>query len=370
MKILYLITSLETGGAEFAVVDIVASLEKQGVTVDVVACEPRDMVAAKHLKEAGIPYRVLCSRRRSRHIVLAKLLLHIYKSRPDIIWTSLSWATRIGQQAGKLLNIPVVSFKHSASVKPVTYRMRHMSDLWVGDSSLVTRYLTEQMGISADRVLGWPLYQCNSHTTPAAPWDGTSKLQLGSTGRLHSVKQYDKLIEALAQAIAHTPSLADRLHLTIVGEGPERATLEQLIEHFGLQDNVSLPGHSDNVDAYLASWHLYFQPSDYEGMCLAVHEAMNAALPIVATPVGELASCVTDGVTGFVVNGEPVAALTEIILRTAEAPEQLAELGQNARRYVQQHYSRAAFDAAAKTIVERLAQLPPRRGRHIDGASS
>ncbi|MGJ8514980.1 glycosyltransferase [Carnimonas bestiolae] len=370
MKILYLITSLETGGAEFAVADIVASLQKQGLSVDVIACEPRDMVAATHLQAAGIPYRVLCSRRRASCVVLAKLLRYMRHHRPDIIWTSLSWATRIGQRAGQLLNIPVVSFKHSASVKRATYRMRHLSDLWVGDSSLVTRYLVEHMGIPADRVLNWPLYQCDAHATLAAPWDGSSTLQLGSVGRLHSVKQYDKLIEALARAIARTPSLARRLHLTIVGEGPERAALEQLIERLALQNNVSLPGFSNNVDAYLTSWHVYFQPSFYEGMCLAVHEAMNAGLPIVATPVGELTNCVQNGVTGFIAEGETVAALTEIILQIAAHPEQLAALGQQAHRYVQQHYSRASFDAAAHAIATRLSTLPPHHGTRMDRAAS
>ena len=93
MKIHYLVTSLETGGAEFAIPDIVNALEHFGHHVDVTACEPRDMGAAPHLDRAGIPYRLLDTRRHSFFLTLFRILRLLRRDRPDIIWTSLSRAT-------------------------------------------------------------------------------------------------------------------------------------------------------------------------------------------------------------------------------------------------------------------------------------
>lgn len=356
MKILYLVTSLESGGAEFAIPDIVTALMKAGQHVDIVACEPRDMMAAQRLEARGLPYTVLCKKRRLPPMVLARLLLHIHKQRPDVIWTSLSHATRIGQRAGQLLNIPVISFKHSAAVKKYVYRMRYLSSLWISDSALVADYLRQDMHIPADRIMEWPLYQATPSTPMAPGWHGQPVIQLGSVGRLHEVKNYDKLIQALSQAIRLRPDIAHRVHLTILGEGPERSTLEALVDTLGLKETVSLPGHSDRVDPFLNGLHIYFQPSRYEGMCLAVHEAMNAGLPVVATPVGELVHCVSPGRTGFMAEGELIPALVAIIHQIVDHPEQLARLGKAARHYVQSRYSPHAYQAAANAIVQRLEQ--------------
>ena len=65
MKIHYLVTTLETGGAEFAIPDIVTTLQDLGHEVKIYVCEPRDMGAAPRLKAAGLSWCLLSNRRRS-----------------------------------------------------------------------------------------------------------------------------------------------------------------------------------------------------------------------------------------------------------------------------------------------------------------
>ncbi|WP_369788744.1 glycosyltransferase family 4 protein [Rouxiella sp. WC2420] len=354
MKIHYLVTSLETGGAEFAIPDIVQTLEKLGHQVSIIACEPRDLGAAVRLTEAGLTYRLLAKRRRSLPIILGSYLATIFLDRPDVIWTSLSWGTVIGQLAGRILNIPVVSFKHSASVRFHTYWLRKMSRLWIGDSQTVVRFLRDEMHIPAQQIMPWPFFCSNPQAPQANPWDGQSVLQLGSVGRLHEVKNYALLIDALAAFLNKHPQLASHIRLTILGDGPEREALQAKIEQHDLQEVVSLPGFSGEVECFLAGLHVYVQTSRYEGMCIAAHEAMNAALPVIATPVGELREAVLEGQTGFILEGDLTAAFIDVLERIFAQPAALRQYGQQARQYVLNRFSRELYTQAAASITANI----------------
>ncbi|MBJ3813639.1 glycosyltransferase family 4 protein [Shimwellia pseudoproteus] len=354
MKIHYLVTSLETGGAEFAIPDIVRTLQNLGHEVSIIACEPRDMGAAVRLTEAGMTWRLLANKRRSLPVILGAYMIRVRADRPDVIWTSLSWGTRIGQWAGRLTGIPVVSFKHSASVRRYTYRMRGMSRLWIGDSQTVVRFLRDEMHIPPEQVMAWPFFQSNPHAPQATGWDGKSVLQLASVGRLHEVKNYAGLIDALALFLNSHPQFASRIRLTILGDGPERQALQDKIDQHGLSDVVSLPGFSPEVADFLTRQHVYIQTSRYEGMCIAVHEAMNAALPVIATPVGELRDAVKNGETGYVLEGELSQALASTLERIFANPAELQQFGQQARRYVLSTFSPERYTRSATLVLDRL----------------
>lgn len=354
MKIHYLVTSLETGGAEFAIPDIVRTLQNLGHEVKIIACEPRDMGAAVRLNEAGLTYTLLSSKRRALPVILAAYMARVIIDRPDVIWTSLSWGTRIGQWAGRIARIPVVSFKHSASVRRYTYRMRSMSRLWIGDSQTVVRFLRDEMHIPEQQVMAWPFFQCNPQAPQARAWDGQSVLQLGSVGRLHEVKNYAGLIDALALFLHSHPQFASRIRLTILGDGPERQALQDKIDQHGLGDIIKLPGFSPQVAEFLTGLHVYIQTSRYEGMCIAVHEAMNAGLPVIATPVGELRDAVKEGQTGYLLNGELNTSLSGVLEQIFARPEELQQYGQQAHEYVLQTFSREHYTQSAALILDRL----------------
>lgn len=360
MKIHYIVTSLETGGAEFAIPDIVKALEQFGHQVDVTACEARDMGAAPYLERAGIPYRLIDMKRRNFFLALFRILRLLIKNRPDIIWTSLSRATLLGQLAGKILNIPVVSWKNSASIRFTTTAGRPITRLWVADSSYVARFLHEKMNIPPEKITSWPLYVAAPNTHPAPNWNGQTLLHIGSTGRLHEVKNYPLLIEGLALFRERHPQWADLVHLSFAGDGPQRAELEALIQTHGLEKHVSLKGFQTDVPAFLSTLQLYAQPSRYEGMCLAAHEAMNMSLPVVATPVGEMRNSVQPGKTGFLLQPDKIPkTFCDTLAEIFQNPGLLHRYGEAAKQHIEQHYSREAFLQRCGHISERLHQMVP-----------
>jgi glycosyltransferase involved in cell wall biosynthesis len=160
-------------------------------------------------------------------------------------------------------------------------------------------------------------------------------LRLASVGRLEPLlKGQDILLEALA-----APQWRDRKwHLTFYGDGPMRNCIERLVERLGLDDYVEFAGHVAAVEKIWTENHALVMPSRFEGMPLAMVEAMLCARAVVATDVAGHAEIVRDGETGFLA-GAPTAASLQIALeRLWERRFDLEAIGKagadSIRRYV------------------------------------
>jgi len=162
--------------------------------------------------------------------------------------------------------------------------------------------------------------------------------------------------------------------VSIAGDGPLRDALQGLIQSLGLQHKITLMGWVSDVPAYLRGLHLYVQPSAYEGMCIAAHEAMAAGLPVVATPVGEMRRSVQPGVTGVLIEGNIVGDVAAAIRHFAAHPERLAAFGDAARAYVEGNMGAGAFARHGGDLLRRIehdvlpghARLPASRKRGPD----
>ncbi|PTR23965.1 glycosyltransferase involved in cell wall biosynthesis [Luteibacter sp. OK325] len=354
MRIHYLVTSLEGGGAEFVIPDIVNVIRDLGHELHVFVCEPRDRLAEPRLIKAGIPYTLMSERKATKLACIYRYAKVVRASPPDLIWTSLSHATRVGQMVGAMFGVPVVSWKHSADVKPHIRRSQRSSHLWIADSQDVAEYLQESMGVEQGRIASWPLFSPTSSEIPLPRWDGTGPLRIGSSGRLHPQKNYDLLIRAVDRLRRDDPEAYSRIEVSIAGDGPLRAELQSLISSLDLREKVRLMGWVSDMPAYLRSLHLYVQPSVYEGMCIAAHEAMAAGLPVVATPVGELRRSIQPGRTGVLLEGDIVSGLVAATRGLTAHPDMLTILGENAKAYVERTMGAGAFARNGREVLRRI----------------
>lgn len=354
MRIHYVVTALESGGAAFIIPDIARVVRDLGHEFHVYVLEPRDRMAEPLLTEAGIGYTLMSNRDASKFIDMYKYARVVRASRPDLIWTSLSQATRVGQIVGALFGIPVVSWKHSSDAKRYIRRMQRYSKLWIADSTDVAHYLENSMGVEPGRIATWPVFNPRFPDAACPRWDGNAPLRIGTAGRLQPQKNYDLLIRAVDRLRTEDPETFARIELSIAGEGALRTELTHLISSLGLHDKVRLLGWVSDVPAYLNSLHLYLQPSAYEGMCVAAHEAMAAGLPVVATPVGELRRSIQPGVTGVLLDGDIVSGIVTAIRDFIARPEMLGVFGDNARAYVERTMGSGAFARNGSDVVKRI----------------
>jgi glycosyltransferase involved in cell wall biosynthesis len=149
---------------------------------------------------------------------------------------------------------------------------------------------------------------------------GTFKRQKGQT----------YLIEALTQLAPEFP----RLRLALAGDGVLREAVERQVSANGLDDRVSFLGTRRDVDAILAASDSFVLPSLWEGLPVALVEAMASGLPVVATEVSGSKQIVVDGVSGRLVPPGDPSALSEAIRSILVDEQGAAAMGRAGREHV------------------------------------
>jgi glycosyltransferase involved in cell wall biosynthesis len=147
-------------------------------------------------------------------------------------------------------------------------------------------------------------------------WPATARV-LAFVGRLDRQKDPLLLLEALLPLMAADASL----RLLMVGDGMLRAQVEAAVAAAGAEGRIVLTGacHGEEIATMLRAADLFVMSSAYEGMPIAVLEALASGLPVVSTPVGEVPSLLRNGANGWLASAATAAALQQA-LRAALQP--------------------------------------------------
>lgn len=171
----------------------------------------------------------------------------------------------------------------------------------------------------------------------AAKTDYASRdaVELLFVGRLVRQKGLDILFEALA---AIDPALT--WHLTLVGDGPERANLLDQAQHLGLTPRIALRGwvKKDELAAIYRAGDVFVLPSRDEGFANVLLEAMAAGLPIMGTYVSGTDDAVIDGETGYIVQPGDIPALTAALTKLLSDASLRERMGRAARARAEAHF--------------------------------
>jgi glycosyltransferase involved in cell wall biosynthesis len=157
-------------------------------------------------------------------------------------------------------------------------------------------------------------------------------LHILTVGRLVPLKGQGVLIRAVGEL--HRRGVPARL--TIVGDGPERDSLETLSRKAGVADHVILLGAvgQDDIRRNYAHADVFCLPSFSEGLPVVVMEAMAMELPVVATGVAGVPELVEDGHSGLLVPPARVDLLADALEELASDPERRSAMGAAGRRKI------------------------------------
>ena len=180
-------------------------------------------------------------------------------------------------------------------------------------------------------------------------------------GRLVPEKGVDLLLQAWAGVVAAAPDA----RLLVVGDGPERTSLEAGARQLGVIGSVRFVGNQSDVFRFHAVSDVFVLPSRREGISNALLEALSLGLPAVVGDdrFGGNRELVGDGENGFVVPTDDVPALRGALLRLIEDDDLRARMGRCARE-------RVARTAAIERIAERYAEVCERLVRGLPPASA
>jgi glycosyltransferase involved in cell wall biosynthesis len=176
-------------------------------------------------------------------------------------------------------------------------------------------------------------------------------LVLASVGRLVGLKGLRVIIDALAD-------LGPDVHYVVIGDGPERAALEERARSRGVSARVHFAGRVQRADLpqWLAEADLLVQPSvGVEAFGISVVEAMACSLPVLASHVGGLPEIVVEGETGRLLPCGDVAAWTDAVRSAAANRAQLAVWGRAGRARVEREFTWARNAARLEALLAKGA---------------
>ena len=162
------------------------------------------------------------------------------------------------------------------------------------------------------------------------PYEGDRKNKIVTMGRLSVEKNQKMLIEAFSYIADKYPEYS----VEIYGDGPLHDELEQSIRQYNMEKRVFLMGRKDNVKEYVKDASIFVLPSNSEGMPNALLEAMALGLPSIATdcPIGGSAVIINDGVNGFLIPMNDAKTLSEKISSLIDNKDLADRFGMEARK--------------------------------------
>jgi glycosyltransferase involved in cell wall biosynthesis len=338
IRLLLLIPTLDRSGAEKQLTLLATRLPRSDFDVHVVALT-RGGPYADDLAAAGIRLTVLHKRFKFDPAAYWKLKAILRDESPQILHTWLFAANAYGRMAaGPKPSFPVLVSERCVDTWKAGWQLR--VDRWlaprtarlIGNSRSVADFYRNQ-GFPADRLT--VIHNGMDLPTAAPRHRDEIRRELGIpaggrviayVGRLARQKRVQDLIWGFELIRV----MEDEVQFLIIGDGPERASLERFAQNLGIGSRVRFLGHRSDASSLLPAFDLFWLASDFEGLSNSVMEAMAAGLPVVASDIPPNRELVVDGETGYLVPvGDRVAfaQFGQKLLSDSTLAEQLGRAG-------------------------------------------
>mgnify|MGYP000861575471 CR=1 FL=1 len=352
MRVAQLIDNLKWGGAQKMMAQLAQALAERQHEITVISLGSSNTPLAEDLRAHHIRVVEFSAPHLFDPVRLGHLAHFLRSEKFDILHSYLTYANIMGVLAGKLTGVPVVASLHSAGIDPRFYHpIRYQIETWLlrfGAHCVIANGCSiakaNQQRLGHKRIVVIP----NAVTIPpsistaervalrAELLPKPNRLLLISVGRLSPPKGYSDLLTAFAKVLPTHRSV----FLMIVGDGSLRSELERQVESLVLNQDVLMTGARSDIPRLLAASDLFVNASHWEGLSVAILEAMAAGLPVVATSVGDTPRIVIPG-TGLVVPPQQPAHLAEALCKLLDQPQMLPILGEAARNHITNHYNLA-----------------------------
>ncbi len=339
MRILHVIESLEIGGAEKVVIHLANCLS---IEHEVTVCLVKS--SGDLLGDLSKDINVIClNLGEGIHFKLPSLLSAIVRDKNIDIVNVHNWGIFVecciaAKRTSSTMVVLTVHGLYTKAVQGLFSKSKRMLRHWlerhhaksrrvgriVTVSNAIQEYVTEEVGIKKEKLQTIHNGIGDDFIEAAIPNDSC---RLITVGRLAAVKNQRLLLDAFAMAVAQNADM----HLTIVGDGPERGALERRVVDLSLAKHVEFMGFRDNALQLVAQHNVFVLSSDYEGISIALLEAMSQALPAITTSVGGIPEMVQHGITGLLVPQGNVNDFSNAILKMANSRSLRVQMGLKAR---------------------------------------
>jgi len=312
------------GGSERHLLTLLPALSERGLDVHFLGLDDTSRAPDPFYEALTVPFERMPAPRDFDH----RLALQVRQATrsADLVHTHLVHADVYGALGARLL----VSTKHNddpfraGAFRYVERALARRASRIVAITDALARFQVERVGLPANKieVIHYGLDQLPAAwgTNAADDLSDDAKVLL-AVCRLEPQKGVDVAVHALPAIVTRHPEA----RLVVLGEGPERQTLETLAR--SLDVPLHLPGRVPDVAAWLRRADVLVHPARWEGFGLALLEAMLASLPIVASRVSSIPEIVIDRETGLLVPPDDPDALARAITDVLDNPSDYGAQG-------------------------------------------
>lgn len=357
-KILFIITKSEIGGAQKYVLDMASGAKNAGFAVAVAS--EQNSYFYEILTELGIEFIEIKNLQRSINPALdAKLLFElikiIRKEKPDVAHLNSSKIGALGAIAAKMARVPRIVFTAHG------WAFRDPRQAWeryaiIAVSRLAALFQDKIICVSDyDREAALK-YKIAPASKLVAIHNGINikklnllsgkeareklgidekNLVVGTIANFYKTKSLDTLVLAAISAVHLSPIIK----FVIIGDGPEKSKVEELIKKYRLEKYFLLTGALKNASQYLKAFDIFVMPSKKEGLPYALLEAMAAKTACVASAVGGIPEIIENEKNGLLIKDMAPGKLNDAISRLIKNKKMTRALGTAAAETIKLNFS-------------------------------
>lgn len=355
-RVLHLVETLEIGGTESQVVETILRQHQRKQFVTIGCLHARGPLLSLLLRER-IPVVEFRKRKKLFSIngirQLFRLVIFLRRGRFDVLHAHDLMSSFLGVTAARLAGTSII----------ISSR-RYLSDLdwWTGkwrnriasffykwsthvivNASAIGDLLVTRDGVPLNKIRmiyngvdAEGFMQVGADRTKLLPSIDKDRKLIAVVANMNSpIKGHRTLITAAAVAGKVFPDVL----FVLIGEGPERARLEQQIRESGLERHFLWLGSRRDVAELLACCDMFVLPSESEGLPNALLEAMAAGLPVIATSVGGVPEVIEDEENGLLIPPCDPKALSVAICRLLQDDELRGRLARSGQKSVIERFS-------------------------------
>jgi glycosyltransferase involved in cell wall biosynthesis len=367
-RVLFAIPSLDRGGPDRVMFELLRSIDRARFRPALMVSEPTGHYLAK--LPADVDVTTIGHIPSARYPVVSALR-HVRGTAPDLVFSTLRMNLTLG------LAKPLLPRRTRLVLRPASPVTADMAALV--KQSVLKHRLARRLIITALREADGVICQSGAMKADLAQYAGGDRRMhvvgnpidvdeierrateraarlagepsLVSVGRLVPLKAYDLLLHALALVRRAHP----HVHLTIIGDGPERANLERLRSELALGDAVTFAGYVPEPLPFIRAAHAFVLASRYDAFSNATLEALACGTPVVLTDApGANAELLVDGVNGRLAAIEPASIAAAIVRLVNELPRYDREtIRADCRRRFGTPHIVGTFERALEAVLDK-----------------
>lgn len=342
--IVHMIDELPRDGAEMLLVDLMR-LRIPGYRYTIV-CLIKGGPLEQEFEKLGIPVVIFGRKGKLDFGLVFRVASWLKRERAVVVHTHLFTADTYGRLSARLAGVPAVFSTVHNIVNPwkgsgrklIDRLFARLSTAVVGCSEEVTQTLATRDKIPASKLVSIPngidLQKFSSFSGAGVRSEfglPEDRPLIGVVGRLHEQKAHGDLFRALAEL----PQVRDKqLNCLVIGTGDLQEALKQQVKALGLEECVIFTGMRTDVPRLVAAMDVFVMSSHWEGLPIALLEAMASSKAVLCTRVGGIPDVVIDGENGLLVEPRDVPQFAKRLDDLLQDPALRARLGQRARETV------------------------------------